>query len=434
MKITKASCEFEREPLVAPFGFKGGWLSELWQAVVGISGPGLRQRIGLGVQSVLWSDAEVFASYPESAGNSQMFLMTAFATQQAKQIEWDTPLDLLDKLLPATYEYGKTITSSPNLRLTFTLNALVPLDSAAWLMYCDASGISHFDELIPAGTHRAMSAKHDKLACVPLITYGTSAEDIVQAVDDGYFFLKIKIGADPDADGDLDKMLEWDMRRLAEIHEAVGSKRTPYTDTGRIAYYLDANGRYDTLNRLMKLVEHAEKIGAADQILLLEEPFPEQSRIDVSKVPLHIAADESAHSEQDCLDRISLGYKAMALKPIAKTLSMTLRIAEIADEHNVACFCADLTVNPVMVDWNKNVAARLKPLPGLKIGVLETNGQQYYRNWETMKTYHPYCGASWIEPVNGVFTLDDEFYEKSGGLFETPAHYEEMIPDMPSMK
>lgn len=427
MKITQTSCEFEREPLVSPFGFKGGWLSELWQTIIGISGRDSHQRIGLGVQSVLWSDAQVFSSYPESVGNSQMFLMTAFAAEQAKQIEWDTPLELLDKLLPATFQHGRTFTSISHLRLTFALNAMVPLDSAAWLLYCDKNGITNFDALIPASTKAALSARHDKLACIPLITYGTTIEDIVRAVDDGYFFLKIKIGADPDADGDLDKMLAWDMQRLTEIHKAIGSKRTPYTDTGKIAYYLDSNGRYDRIDRLMKLVKHAEKIGAADQILILEEPFPEHSRIDVSEVPVCIAADECAHNEEDCLDRISLGYKAMALKPIAKTLSMTLRIAELAYQHDVACFCADLTVNPVMVDWNKNVAARLKPLPGLKIGVLETNGSQYYRNWEKMKTYHPYCKASWTEPADGIFTLDDDFYTKSGGIFETPTHYEAIL-------
>lgn len=430
MKIANASCEFEREPLISPFGFKGGWLKEMWQSVVGISRPGSRQRIGLGAQSVLWSDAELFASCPESVGNSQMFLMTAYAVQKAKHVEWDTPHDLLDKILPITYEYGKDITNYPSLRLTFALNALVPLDSAAWLFYCDQNGISTFDDMIPSGSRRVLSVKHDKLACIPLISYGTATKDIVQAVDDGYFFLKIKIGADPDKDGNLDKMLEWDMRRLTEIHEAVGSKRTPYTDNRKIAYYLDANGRYDRLDRLMKFVKHAEKIGAADQILLLEEPFPEETRIDVSQIPWRIAADESAHNEQDCLDRISLGYRAIALKPIAKTLSMTLRIAELAYKHDVTCFCADLTVNPVMVEWNKNVAARLKQLPGLKIGVLETNGSQYYRNWQTMKTYHPCFGAAWTEPVGGVFTLDDDFYQRNGGIFETPEHYAAMISVM----
>ena len=42
-----------------------------------------------------------------------------------------------------------------------------------------------------------------------------------------------------------------------------------------------------------------------------------------------------------------------------------------------------------MVDFNKNVASRIAPLPGMKIGVLESNGAQNYANWEKMRTYHP---------------------------------------------
>ncbi|MBU4200845.1 MAG: hypothetical protein KKG09_09570 [Verrucomicrobia bacterium] len=40
---------------------------------------------------------------------------------------------------------------------------------------------------------------------------------------------------------------------------------------------------------------------------------------------VRIAADESAHSVQDAKTRIDMGYNAIALKPIAKTMSMSLR-------------------------------------------------------------------------------------------------------------
>ena len=46
----------------------------------------------------------------------------------------------------------------------------------------------------------------------------------------------------------------------------------------------------------------------------------------------------------------------MALKPIAKTLSMSLKIAAAAARRGVPCFCADLTVNPVLVEWNRAAA------------------------------------------------------------------------------
>ena len=139
---------------------------------------------------------------------------------------------------------------------------------------------------------------------------------------------------------------------------------------------------------------------------------------DVSSIPVNVAADESAHSDTDVKERIELGYGSIALKPIAKTLSMSLKMLEIASRYNIPCFCADLTVNPLMVDWNKNIAARLSPLPGLSIGVIETNGHQNYINWDKMKSYHPCDNAYWSNIHEGVFNLDESFYSESAGVFK----------------
>jgi hypothetical protein len=122
-----------------------------------------------------------------------------------------------------------------------------------------------------------------------------------------------------------------------------------------------------------------------------------------------------------------MGYKAIALKPIAKTLSMSLKIAKIAHENNIPCFCADLTVSPIMVDWNKNFAARLAPLPGMKIGVLESNGHQNYKYWQEMKKYHPLAGSDWTETAAGLFHLDKSFYTTSGGIFQESPHYSTLV-------
>ncbi|GAG32098.1 unnamed protein product, partial [marine sediment metagenome] len=115
------------------------------------------------------------------------------------------------------------------------------------------------------------------------------------------------------------------------------------------------------------------------------------------------------------------------LKPIAKTMSLSLRLAKLGHDKGVPCFCADLTVPPILVDWNKMVAARLEQLPGLKIGVVESNGHQNYTNWEALKSYHPCSGAPWIEQVDGLFHLDSDFYDKSGGILETSDHYMELV-------
>jgi hypothetical protein len=79
------------------------------------------------------------------------------------------------------------------------------------------------------------------------------------------------------------------------------------------------------------------------------------------------------------------------------------------------------------VDWNKNVAARLAPFPNIGIGLQETNGHQYYKNWDTMMSYHPKANSSWIKTQNGVYITDKTFYAESGGIFHPSEHYEKMF-------
>jgi hypothetical protein len=94
----------------------------------------------------------------------------------------------------------------------------------------------------------------------------------------------------------------------------------------------------------------------------------------------------------------------------------------------VPCFCADLTVNPILIDWNKNIAARLGPFPGLgNLGLLESNGHQNYTNWDTMMGYHPRKEGAWVNSKEGVYELDNEFYRTGGGIFDESVHYEKMF-------
>ncbi len=427
LRITAVDSNFEREPLVRPFGFKGGYMREIWQTVAGLESAAGHRTTGLCTQSVLWSDARVFAAASEAAGNSLMFAMTEFALRRALEVEFETPIDLLEALLPATHEYGCRITGRQDLRLTFALNALVGLDFAAWLLYARENGISCFDDLLPAPYRPALSHRHAKLASIPLMAYGIPLEEIENAVKEGYFFLKIKIGADPDKDGDPEKMLAWDMARVEAIHRAIGHVRVPHTRDGKVPYYFDANGRYDSKERLARFLDHTHRIGAFDQIAIIEEPFPEDYKVPVDDLGVRIAADESAHSDRDAAERIELGYGAIALKPIAKTLSMTLKIAKTAHDAGVPMFCADLTVGPILVDWNKNVAARLAPLPGMTVGVLETNGHQNYARWPEMCSHHPCAGADWTRTRQGLFELNEDFYVRSGGVFEESPHYAGML-------
>jgi len=425
--IAEVSSDFEREPLIRPFGFKGGYMTEIWQTASWMQSNSGISKIGLCTQNVLWSDAQVFAGHSESGGNALMYAITERAMQIAKGKSFESPIDLLDQVLPEVYDYAKRVTKNPELRKTFALNALVGFDNAAWLLHAAEHGITDFDDLIPEKYKPALSHHHDKVASIPLMAYSIPISEIKEAVDQGYFFMKIKIGQP----GTQSEMLEKDKERLSAIHKAIGDKRTPYTKNGKLPYYFDANGRYESKEGLQLLLDHAKKIGAFEQIAIIEEPFPEHLEIDVSDLGVSIAADESAHTDEDALTRIEMGYQAIALKAIAKTMSMTMKIAQVAHDHNVPCFCADLTVNPILVDWNKAVAARLGAFPGLGgLGLLETNGHQNYKNWEQMEDYHPYTNASWRETKNGVFVLNEDYWEKDGGILAESKHYQKMFNHM----
>jgi uncharacterized protein YqkB len=424
-KITIQSVDsnFEREPLIRPFGFKGGYSNEIWQTANYLKSSSGVAKVGLGTQGVLWSDASVFSSHAESGGNALMYVLNEYALQLIKGQSFEDPVELLDRIEEEVYDYGKKITSNPNLRKTFVLNSLVGVDNAAWMLFAAENGISRFDDMIPLKYRSALSNHHARIASIPLMSYSVPISEIELAVQSGYFFMKIKIGQP----GTQDEMLLKDMERISAIHKAIGTYRTDHTQDGKLPYYFDANGRYEKKETLMRLIDHTKKIGAFDQITLIEEPFPEEAEIDVTGIPVRIAADESAHTDKDARLRIEMGYKAIALKAIAKTLSMTMKIANVAKEHNIPCFCADLTVNPILVDWNKNVAARLDAFPGLGTGLLETNGHQNYKNWTTMESYHPFPDAAWRKTINGVFELSDDFYAKNGGILTDSEHYMKMF-------
>jgi len=420
-RVTATGSNFEREPLIRPFGFKGGYLNELWQSAAMLQSENGVRKVGICTHNVLWSDAEVFAAHSPAAGDAILFAISERGLQMIKGQSFASPIQMVESIKDELWEYGKKIACNPNLRKTFVLNALVGVDNAAWLLYAAENGITKFDDLIPDAYRPALSHHHDKVASIPLMAYNIPVSEIVQAVDDGYFFMKIKIGQP----GTQEEMLQKDMARLTEIHQAIGNRTTTHSKDGRLPYYFDANGRYEKKETLQRLIDHAKKIGAFDQIAIIEEPFPEELEIDVSDLGVRLACDESAHTDVDALKRIQMGYKAVALKAAAKTMSMTMKIAKVAHEHNIPCFLADLTVNPILIEWNKNVASRLAPFPGLGTGLLETNGHQNYINWNKMLTYNPTSGASWAKTVQGVFHLDKDYYAKSGGIFEPSPHYEE---------
>ncbi len=419
IEIKRIDSNFQREELNHFFGFKGGYLTELWQNIVRIESKNGFEGIGLGTQSVLYGDANVFASTSESNGNALMYVVTNRALQQINGQKFRSPIALLDSIIPQIYQEAKEITGIDQLNINFLYNALLSVDNALWLLYAAENSLTTFHDMIPEPYKAALSHQNKKIAVMFQISYDMPISDIVRAADDGYFVFKIKTGFP----GSPEEMLKKDIDRLTQIHQALKDKKNGQTPTGKVYYTMDANGRYPDKKLLTKYLDHARSIGAFPHILLYEEPFVEENKENVSDLGLLIAADESIHTEGDAYEKLNLGYGAFVLKGIAKTLTSTIKIAKIAYEHAIPCICSDLTVNPTLVDWNKNVAAAVAPFPGLGMGMMETNGDMNYKNWTTMKSHHPYPNARWANAINGAFELDDDFYTKGGGIFDVPAYY-----------
>jgi L-alanine-DL-glutamate epimerase-like enolase superfamily enzyme len=405
MIIKEASSARVEEILQKPFGFKGTSVESLTVSHVCLKAGG-HTVYGSGIQSVLWSDGNVFSKYGLRRGDDFMHDITRYALGLLKGSCLEYPPDILYELFEKSYRYAVDTSGMKDLRKTFVLNALVPVDNAMWLLYSKTKGITSFDHMLEE-YKGDLCCRNEILAAVPLITYGVTSESIEQLLNEGYYFLKIKIG----------NGLEWDKARVKEIHRLAGKHDSPYTSTGKPFLYLDANGLYKDKDELLKLIDHMDREGILPYVSIIEEPFSEEYTVDVRDLPVRIAGDESCHQALEAAQRIDQGYGAIALKPIAKTLTAALDVLKEANRRNVPCFCADLTVTPLLVEWNKNFAARLKAFPGTKGGVLESNGSANYRNWEEMLGKLPYKDKGWVRPDKGVYRLDEGFYETSSGIY-----------------
>lgn len=417
--IKKCDLEFVREPLRAPFGFKGRYLTELWQTVARIESDNFT-AVAPCVESVLWSDAAVFGENPPALSSAMMMMVTGRALKMLEGERFVSPLEVTDAIVPELKIYAAAVCGR-EVAETFVLNSLVGVDLALWMLYAKENGITSFDGLIPETARAAMSCRHKALAQIPLLSYAVEEKEIRTCLDSGISLLKIKIGKAVSGvtsrEDDMREMLAWDTARLKQIHEIASRYETPHTKSGKILYYLDANGRYDSMPRLEALLDAADRMGALDRIALLEEPFAPENPSFVGELPVCINADESAHSLADVKARLRLGYSAVALKPIAKTLSVSFRMMEAIYAAGGQCLCADLTVNPLLAEWNKQFAARIPALNGMRVGCVEINGGQNYSRWNELKMLLP-NGLAQTELQSGVFPLTDVFYTQSGKLFD----------------
>lgn len=412
--IAELAFDVSREPLRKPIGFKGAEFREKWVNRVTLTGATGASATAYGGLAVLWSDERVFLGHTETGANLLMASITEFAAQLARGVPFHSPLELHERVFAEVHEYARNVTRVHDLHPTFTLNALVALDHAAWLLHAAERRVTNFDDMVRGDFDGLLTERHATLGVIPLLSYTTTADEVVQLVDDGHFFLKVKIGAA----GDEHRMLDTDKKRLLELFRLVGHRETPHTADGRIRFYLDANGRYRRREHVESLLDFADEHGILPQIALFEEPFHESVEADVHGLPVMFAADESLHCVDDVAARWDAGYRAIALKPAGKGLSTTLRMAREAFRLGASCFVADSACTPILLDWNKNVAARVPALAGLDCGVMEANGAQQYARWDEMLSSHPAAARPWIRPVDGAFHFDASFFA-GGGLFNS---------------
>ena len=90
IRIKNVDADFEREPLI-PYHFKGSFVTELWQTVARLESESGLSKIGLGTQSVLWSDSKVFAANSEPGGNALMYALSERALQLIKGNSFTNP-------------------------------------------------------------------------------------------------------------------------------------------------------------------------------------------------------------------------------------------------------------------------------------------------------------------------------------------------------
>ena len=423
MRIVRADLEMQRQPFAKPFAFKGAAFHEKWNLIVRLTEQDGTEAVGVGGTAVLWSDPDVFSSHTEIGGNILMAALLEFALQQAVDREFVDPPALLAELVPQVHDYGKTVTRNRGLRLTFSLIALVALDNAAWMLHAKRQGITTFDHLIPVAYRPFLADRQFHLGLAPAVGYGMPVDELQAILETGVYILKIKIGQ-PGAEADMvRKDIEW----LDRIHRVAAQYNSPMTDSGKVLYYLDANARYAKKETMARLLDHALKTGIHEHIVLIEEPFGDPGEFDVGDLPARFAADESVQTVEDVGTRADQGYGAIAVKPAGKTLSLAFRMVRAAAEAGVPSFVADNGCIPLLVEWNKNVAARLPGFPGIRGGLIESNGPENYGNWADLLAAYPIPDAPWLTPESGAFVLNEAYYRHSGGVFHDPVPYSRMF-------
>jgi L-alanine-DL-glutamate epimerase-like enolase superfamily enzyme len=420
MRIVNVDLDIQREPFARPFAFKGSAFHEKWNLLVRLRDEAGTEAYGIGGLAVLWSDAQVFSAHTETGGNALMVGTLERALQLSLTVDWEHPQQLLAAVRGAAQLFAQQATGrGTDLQPTFVLNALVALDNAAWVLWARRQGITDFSDWVPAAAAAALCHRQPRVALTPAVGYNMPEEQIRGLLADGAAILKVKLGHP----GEEEEMVAGDCRSLQRLEPLLRETETTLTQSGQVLLYLDANGRYRSKVALRQVLDEADRLGLRHRIAVLEEPFAPNVKESVADLGVLVAADESLHDPADVAARKAAGYGAIAVKPAGKTLSVAFDMLAAAQQLEMVAFVADNACVPVLVEWNKNVAARLPAFPGVCGGMMESNGPENYGRWEQMLEEHPRAGAPWLAARAGCYELDDEYYNMTGGIGDDPEAY-----------
>ena len=361
MIIEHYDIERVRHRLARPYRFKGRQLDELQEMRIQLRASGADGRDyraqGQSVQSVLWAAPQLFERVDVESGNDEMFALTQRALTLIEGRSMGDPaaltLELIERLSPGLEE--------PNL----LLNALVGLDFALWDLAMQRAAAQSLGELAPSLAGEYVG----RAVGIPVIDHGSTDEEMAKLHQSDLPLLKLKLGGTGQTGA-----------ALVAADRALVERCIAQRDGDGPRYLLDLNGRYGGLAELRELIAGFP----LDALVALEEPFAEGREEALEDLPVAVFADEAVHRPED-IDRLArLGYRGLALKPVAKTLSLSLVLLERALAHGWQVYCADLTVSPHLGPWQRAFASRLPLLPGLSRAIYEANGPQFYADWDGM--------------------------------------------------
>ena len=224
IQVVRTDSDFEREKLLHPFGFKGAYLTELWQVASQMESGTGNKAMGLATQSVLYGDADLFARSSEAEGNALMYLLANKALQRVKETRFYNPVGLLEDILPQLHADAQQLTGMPEVNVNFVYNALISVDNAAWLLYAAENGYTNFDDMIPPEYRPALGHRNKQVGILYQVSYNMPVQQLKQAAEEGYFLFKIKTGYP----GSQEVMLQKDMEGRFIWHKFIHENEPEY--------------------------------------------------------------------------------------------------------------------------------------------------------------------------------------------------------------